>query len=104
MKTKIAWVVVTALICLQIGIAVAVTHNSRVRASLAESWTTEGVQIEATGPINQTLFVVLVDHANDRVSCDVFVDSVVMDPAMSKHLLDLGFTSVQCMNIERPLK
>jgi hypothetical protein len=72
------------------------------RYKLAQSWSSDSIQVHASGPFNLNLSVTMLDDdaANDHVRCDLFVGEVLADRKLSKELKDAGFSTMQCGDLK----
>lgn len=64
------------------------------RGVVAQSWSTEGVEVIATGALNTNMHVTLTPES--QRACDMLIDEIVADPDLSKKIAAYGFSTVQC--------
>jgi hypothetical protein len=82
--------------------------NKRIneRYALADSWSSDTVDVHATGLANTTLSITMLDDdsANDHIRCDLLVGEILSDKKLSKQLRDAGFETVQCGTLSVGIK
>lgn len=76
--------------------------DSVTRGLVAQSWSSDELQIHAEGTFNQTLVATPVN--GDEVPCVYFVKDVTEDTKLTQRMLSFGFNEIQCGSIKTSIK
>ena len=99
--SKIMIFVLVVLSITEITVLFRENRASRDREIIAQSWSSDELQVFATGPLNQTMSVTSTEI--DSAKCQMFVVEVLADRKLSGEIKAYGFTSIRCGSIAADL-
>lgn len=82
--------------------ALRMTDESRTRGLIAQSWSSNDLQIHAEGVFNQTLVATPINDG--EVPCVYFIRAVTEDAGLTKRMSSFGFTEIQCGDIKASIQ
>lgn len=77
-------------------------YQSHKRAVIAQSWSSDEVQVHAEGLVNLTLVATPVN--GDEVPCPFFIHDVTEDTRLTAKMRTYGFVEIQCGKVRANLR